>query len=51
MFQRKPEIFRKPEKHMKKTFRRKVLKNKSAKCIRMFILRCNSAERGRYEGK
>ncbi len=31
MFQGKPEIFRKPEKHMKKTFRRKVLKNKSAK--------------------
>ncbi|GFH89626.1 hypothetical protein IMSAGC002_00871 [Lachnospiraceae bacterium] len=29
MFQGKPEIFRKPEKHMKKTFRRKVLKNKN----------------------
>jgi hypothetical protein len=31
MFQEKPEIFRKPEKNMIKTFRRKVLKNKSAK--------------------
>ena len=30
MFQGKPEIFRKPEKHMKKTFRRKVLKNRGA---------------------
>jgi hypothetical protein len=26
---RKPERFRKPEKHMRKTFRRKLLKNKN----------------------
>jgi hypothetical protein len=29
MFQGKPGIFKKPEKHMKKTFRRKMLKNKN----------------------
>ena len=30
MFQRKSLVVRKPEKHMKKTFRRKVLKNRGA---------------------